>query len=117
MQAAKTRLGADETTGAQLGPSPRILVLRESGDVEVNVELGDRENTPDGSFARSTTHRRISTSSASEEEQEQDEALPVSSFRLGKPTGVVNQPHSCLDAGFGLVLLSVLSASSLCSWR
>ena len=65
-------MGAEEGSGAQLGPSPRILVLRESGDVEVDVDLGDRENSPDGSFARTTTHRRISTGSASEEEQEQE---------------------------------------------
>ena len=86
MQAAKARLGSDDTPGGQLSPSPRILVLRESGDVEVNVELGDRENTRDGSFARTTTHRRISTSSASEGEEEQEETLPVSNIRVPSPT-------------------------------
>ncbi|DBA96678.1 TPA: hypothetical protein ACH3X1_015529 [Trebouxia sp. C0004] len=91
MQAAKARLGSDDIPGGQLSPSPRILVLRESGDVEVNVELGDRENTPDGSFARTTTHRRISTSSASEGEQEQEETLPVSNIRVSSPTSVAGK--------------------------
>ena len=86
MQAAKARMGSDDTPKGQLSPSPRILVLRESGDVEVNVELGDRENTPDGSFARTTTHRCISTSSASEGEQDQEESLPVSNIRVPSPT-------------------------------
>ncbi|KAL0032302.1 hypothetical protein WJX79_003663 [Trebouxia sp. C0005] len=91
MQAAKARLGSEDTPGGQVSPSPRILVLRESGDVEVNVELGDRENNPDGSFARTTTHRRISTSSASEGEQEQEETLPVSNIRVPSPTSITGK--------------------------
>ena len=89
MQAAKTRLGAvDSASEGQMGPSPRILVLRESGDIEVDVELGDRENTPDGSFARATTHRRSSSSGTSEGEEEM---LPVSNIRVPSPTS-----QSCL---------------------
>ena len=93
MQAAKARLGAvDDAPEGQMGPSPRILVLRESGDIQVDVELGDRENTADGSFARATTHRRSSSSGTSEGEQEQEEMLPVSNIRVPSPTS-----QSCLD--------------------
>lgn len=72
MQAAKTKL-AGNTAPISEGsmnpnPNPRIMVLRESGDVEVNVELGDHENTADGSFMRTTMHRRRRTSSVSEPE-------------------------------------------------
>ena len=69
LQAVKAKLGADDTPGGQIGSSPRILVLRESGDVEVDINLGDKEDSADGSFARTTTHRRISNGSASEEEE------------------------------------------------
>lgn len=64
MQAVQVRLtGAQDASGggAPQSPNPRILVLRESGDVEVNVDLGDRENTPDGSFVRTVTHRHFSS--------------------------------------------------------
>lgn len=107
MQVAKTRLGPDETPGAQLGPSPRILVLRESGDVEVDLELGDRENTPDGSFARTTT-RRMSNSSASEEEQEQEEAGKVATAWNGKSRGVFRNAEMCTKCSmlFAVVTLS-----------
>ena len=65
MQAVQAKLtGVQEASGANASqsPNPRILVLRESGDVEVNVDLGDHENTPDGSFVRTVTHRHISMS-------------------------------------------------------
>ena len=72
MQAVQTKLtGVQEATGgSSQSPNPRILVLRESGDVEVNVDLGDHENMPDGSFARTVTHRHISTSSGDEHEDQ-----------------------------------------------
>ena len=73
MQAVQAKLtGVQEASGADasLSLNPRILVLRESGDVEVNVDLGDRENTPDGSFVRTVTHRHISTSSGDEHEDD-----------------------------------------------
>ena len=73
VQAVQAKLiGVQEASGvvAAQSPNPRILVLRESGDVEVNVDLGDRENTPDGSFVRTVTHRHISTSSSDEHEDD-----------------------------------------------
>ena len=72
MQAVKTKLVSNEVPVAESNATgnPRIMVLRESGDVEVNVELGDHENTPDGSFMRTTMHRRRRTSSVSEAEEE-----------------------------------------------
>ena len=73
MQAVQAKLtGVQEASGADASQSlnPRILVLRESGDVEVNVDLGDCENTPDGSFVRTVTHRHISTSSGDEHEDD-----------------------------------------------
>ena len=73
MQAVQAKLtGVQEASGASASqsPNPRILVLRESGDVEVNVDLGDRENTPDGSFVRTVTHRHISISTSSGDEQD-----------------------------------------------
>ena len=74
MQAAKTKLAgntapvSEGSMNPNPNPNPRIMVLRESGDVEVNVELGDHENTADGSFMRTTMHRRRRTSSVSEPE-------------------------------------------------
>lgn len=73
MQAVQAKLtGVQEASGASAlqSPNPRILVLRESGDVEVNVDLGDRENTPDGSFVRTVTHRHISISIGDEHQDD-----------------------------------------------
>ena len=73
MQAVQAKLtGVQGASGGGVphSPNPRILVLRESGDVEVNVDLGDRENTPDGSFVRTVTHRHISTGSDDEHKDE-----------------------------------------------
>lgn len=72
MQAVQVRLtGAQEASGgaAPQSPNPRILVLRESGDVEVNVDLGDHENTPDGSFVRTVTHRHFSSGDEHQDER------------------------------------------------
>ena len=73
MQAVQAKLtGVQEAPGgSSQSPNPRILVLRESGDVEVNVDLGDHENMPDGSFARTVTHRHISISSGDEPEEQE----------------------------------------------
>ena len=71
MQAVQAKLaGVHEGSGPPAqSPNPRILVLRESGDVEVDVNLGDRENTPDGSFVRTVTHRHFSLDDEREEER------------------------------------------------
>ena len=73
MQAVQGRLtGVTEAAGASSqAASPRILVLRESGDVEVNVDLGDHESTSDGSFVRTVTRRHFSISSGDEHEDEE----------------------------------------------
>ena len=73
MQAVQAKLtGVQEPSGlSSQSTNPRILVLRESGDVEVNVDLGDHENTADGTFVRTVTHRHISTSSGDEGEDAQ----------------------------------------------
>lgn len=54
--------------GSSHSPNPRILVLRESGDMEVDVNLGDHESTSDGSFVRTVTHRHISVDDEPERE-------------------------------------------------
>lgn len=71
MQAVQAKLaGVQEGSGGSAqSPNPRILVLRESGDVEVDVNLGDHENTPDGSFVRTVTHRHFSLDDEDEEER------------------------------------------------
>lgn len=72
MQAVQVRLtGTQDASrgGGPQSPNPRILVLRESGDVEVNVDLGDRENTPDGSFVRTITHRHFSSGDEYQDER------------------------------------------------
>lgn len=71
MQAVQAKLvGVHEGSGGSAqSPNPRILVLRESGDVEVDVNLGDHENTPDGSFVRTVTHRHFSLDDEGEEER------------------------------------------------
>lgn len=61
--------------------------------VQVNVELGDRENTADGSFMRTTMHRRRRTSSASEAEEE---AKDAGKGNPSKRKGNAGMLYSCL---------------------